>query len=194
MTIYSYYTDYALLAKDRNNCWRVIHPKCDAYMQEKGNQKAEELFYKLVNAALKAKTTWTCRLSEEDKQRLNNCVKIFVTEAQRRMAKKIFHACAEMVRGMDEDKVRNVIDKIGDMDGLFKLVCADLKEQCRGLVNVYASLWYYAYQEKGELEVSDMLLALPCDMLKVIYKRVSDRWEYSLSVRNGRLVVDNYLY
>ena len=190
MTSYKYYTDCTLL--ERGNCWRVIHPKCERYMLEKGNRQAEELYAKLVEAALKKEKIWNQRLTADDKQRLGNCVKFFVIEVQKALGQKIFDACAKKVRRMDEDEVAEVIDKIGDVELLFKQTCVNFERSLSSLVSIYANMFMYTYLEDGQDEVCKMLAVLPTDLLETISNELLDTWYYSLSVRNGKLVVHDH--
>lgn len=187
MTSYDYYTDYTLLEK--GNCWRVIHAKCKEYMVAKGNEQAKELFAQIVEDALRNNNRWNQLLSAENKRRLNNCAKFFVVEVQKSLGKKIFEACAKKVSRMNEDEVAKVIDKIGDVEELYEQTAAGFKRNFSSIVRIYSNLFIYTYLDDGQDEVFEMLVLLPAKLLKAVSDELLDTWDYSLSVRNGKLVV-----
>lgn len=187
MTSNEYYTDYTLLEK--GNCWRVIHAKCKEYMVAEGNKQAEDLYAQLVEAALNKNMRWNTKLTAEDKNRLNNCAKFFVIEVQKALGLKIFDVCAKKVSRMNEDEVAEVIDKIGDVKALYEQTVTSFKRRFGSIVRIYANLFMFTYLERGQNEVFEMLAQLPKELLKAVSNELLDTWDYSLSVRDGKLVV-----
>lgn len=180
---------------ENEKTWGIAYELAEEYMFKEGNDKAKQRFRKLKREAVKVLNALPKRIREETEYNLETLKfdeKYFYQGIQKGFAAKIRKACMGKVAVRSKETWNEYIVGHGGFRNIFNHTCREIMAEYDIVPRIYMDAFINAYLHKEQKEVFEILVALPEKMLEKVNVYLNDTWDYTIHVRNGRLVVHDH--